>query len=554
MPNALCLAKKVELADHHRPDDAVLAAAAAEIGRRAQVGSMDLVVLSVGGGQQAEHALQVIETGHASFAPRQFYTNVRSSDTNREQRTKNGTLAICSLFFVRTLLSFVPPAVRLPEAKLGGVLLLRRLEHGTRCAQVGFDACVVQVDTKVWLVRHYHITTCHIVVRQAGDQILPEKQVETVMLQRDKTRDGGGAMNIGHKGDRRAGKMQRGRQPVALGIVGDPLRLNHTTRCQQVGVDDINRALLDQLAEAIPQIELLAGGGWNIDRVGHLLMTVDVPPGHRIFQPRQAKRLHGLAEPNDFVGRHIAVAKVIGAERNLPTDGLTRGGDDLDRAGDALVGNLRALAGARRPPALTQDILELSRLAADAALTVFKQPRPDVELDKGQPERFALAHRRGVTFSRRFLGRGRVGVEAHPVAVFAAQELVARHAIDLAHEIPQGNLDARDAAALAPPVAKLLDRAKDHVYIARILAKQNALELQRILLVAGVAHLAEAIDALIGVDANDWVVVVAGDHRDAHVGNFEVRRAGIGVDRVFDATDAFLFFRHMRHLCDSILA
>jgi len=49
--NALFLAEKVELADHHWPDDAMLAAAATEICRRSQVGCMDFIVIPIRGGQ-----------------------------------------------------------------------------------------------------------------------------------------------------------------------------------------------------------------------------------------------------------------------------------------------------------------------------------------------------------------------------------------------------------------------------------------------------------------------------------------------------------------------
>jgi hypothetical protein len=94
----------------------------------------------------------------------------------------------------------------------------------------------------------------------------------------------------------------------------------------------------------------------------------------------------------------------------------------------------------------------------------------------------------------------------------------------------QRDLDAGDAAALAAPVAELLDRAEDHVDVAGVLAQQHALELQRVLAVAGIAHLADAVDALVGVDADDGVVVVRADRRRSQVGDLEVGRAREGVD------------------------
>jgi hypothetical protein len=93
----------------------------------------------------------------------------------------------------------------------------------------------------------------------------------------------------------------------------------------------------------------------------------------------------------------------------------------------------------------------------------------------------------------------------------------------------------------------VLDRAEDHIDVAGVLAQQHALELERVLFVAGVAHLAQAIDALVGVDADDRVVVVAGDHRDANVGDLEVRWSGEGVDGVLELAQAGLVFRLLRH-------
>ena len=55
--DALRLAKKVKLTDHDRPYDAVLAAPAAEIGCRTQIGGADGIVLVVRGGEQPKHAL-----------------------------------------------------------------------------------------------------------------------------------------------------------------------------------------------------------------------------------------------------------------------------------------------------------------------------------------------------------------------------------------------------------------------------------------------------------------------------------------------------------------
>jgi hypothetical protein len=125
--------------------------------------------------------------------------------------------------------------------------------------------------------------------------------------------------------------------------------------------------------------------------------------------------------------------------------------------------------------------------------------------------------------------------------------LVAGHAVDLAHQIPQRDLDARDTATLPACAAELLDRPKDHVDIAGILAQQHIFELERILFVAGVAHLADAVDALVSVDADDRVIVVAGDHRDAHVGDLQVARSREGGHSLLDLPALGRIFGDVRH-------
>ena len=79
-------------------------------------------------------------------------------------------------------------------------------------------------------------------------------------------------------------------------------------------MDDIDGALLDHLAEAVPQVEFLAGRGGHVDGVVDLFVAVDVPPGHDILQPGQVVRLDRVGQPDHLFGRHIAVAEVIGAE------------------------------------------------------------------------------------------------------------------------------------------------------------------------------------------------------------------------------------------------
>ncbi|MBA7631074.1 hypothetical protein ES703_38601 [subsurface metagenome] len=57
----------------------------------------------------------------------------------------------------------------------------------------------------------------------------------------------------------------------------------------------------------------------------------------------------------------------------------------------------------------------------------------------------------------------------------------------------------------------MLDGAKDHLGIAGIPSQEKALELQRVLLMPRVAHLADAVDSLVRIDTNDEATIVAAD-------------------------------------------
>ena len=124
-----------------------------------------------------------------------------------------------------------------------------------------------------------------------------------------------------------------------------------------------------------------------------------------------------------------------------------------------------------------------------------------------------------------------IAVDANLVAVFAAQHLINRNAIRLAGQIPQRDLDAADAAALARMIAELLHAAEQLFNIAGVFADQTALQHFRIDAVAAVAHLAQADDALIGVDLHQGTVHGrANDIRKADICNAQITGSGISVD------------------------
>jgi len=117
------------------------------------------------------------------------------------------------------------------------------------------------------------------------------------VLQGNKAGDRRRGVQVGHKRNRRAGKVQCGGQAIALGVIGDPLRLQYPAGGEQVGVDDVYRTFFDELAEAFPQVNILSGGDGHIDGVGDALVTIYVVPRHGVFHPRQAV---GFQRPAQF--------------------------------------------------------------------------------------------------------------------------------------------------------------------------------------------------------------------------------------------------------------
>src|SRR5690606_27112590 len=106
---------------------------------------------------------------------------------------------------------------------------------------------------------------------------------------------------------------------------------------------------------------------------------------------------------------------------------------------------------------------------------------------------------------RRRLRRRRIAIDADAIAELAAEQLIARHAIGLADQIHQRDLDAADTARLAAVAAEALDRLEQVFDVAGVLPDEKMLEPQRRIGIGTVTHFAEPIDALVRVDPDDRV-------------------------------------------------
>ncbi len=174
-------------------------------------------------------------------------------------------------------------------------------------------------------------------------------------------------------------------------------------------------------------------------------------------------------------------------------------------------------AGGRCGPS---QLLQIAQGRAQGARLVGDQVGAHIHLGPGKASSDAFLE--SLTHGARrviALGVG-VAIQPHAVAELAAQHLIDGHAVGLAGQIPQGHLDAADAASLPTVPAELLDAAEQAVHVARILSQDAALEHLGIQLVGAVAHLAIAHQALVGLDLEqDAMHRRADDIGKAHVGD-----------------------------------
>src|SRR5262249_20206199 len=137
----------------------------------------------------------------------------------------------------------------------------------------------------------------------------------------------------------------------------------------------------------------------------------------------------------------------------------------------------------------------------------------------------------------------RVAVDADLIAELAARELIGRHTIRLARQIHQRHLDGAYAARLSRMMAELFELANDFIHIAMDLANQMTLEHQRIIFACAIAYLAQAVDTLISVNADERKApAIPADGGGADVRDAQLAWARVGSDVIFGVHGIFLAF------------
>src|SRR5829696_1695922 len=341
-------------------------------------------------------------------------------------------------------------------------------------------------------------------------QILPPGIVDPVPLHDQKVRDRGADVGRGHGAERPADIVRGERHIVDLRHVRDLAALRESTALGDVRHDVVNRLLLQQVAEAPAQVEILP----RAER--HRRDALDLPHGRYVFrrnwllQPEQSERLHRSRHCDPTAD--VVPTMHVDGEVDGRSDRFPYRRDPLDHPIEFGIGGVPVPAvSAKAGPRLV-----------------------DVELERVKAEGDDLLCPLSVGRGREVLARVAVAVEADCVPELAAEELIDRQAERLPGKIPEGDLDPghrRDRCPRHCPVEELgpSHLLEKHVDVERALAKDGVL--QRVdhlrTAFATVDALPVADDTLVGEDADVGRVAVPLDLRGADIGDLHLETSSL---------------------------
>src|SRR5438309_2919037 len=259
--------------------------------------------------------------------------------------------------------------------------------------------------------------------------------------------------------DRAGEGVRRHHLVMRLSIGGDAAALGEPARPSDIGLHDVDRAAVDQLAEAVEPVLGFVARYWRRERIGDARAAIDVVGRDRLLDPIELLRLHRTAH----LDREIGAPRAVDVDHQLCVwaQRLARGGDPrqifrgIDLAEFGLPDELTQMRAGRR---IAAD-LHLHALEAAGAVALH------------------FAGEIGGRFA--FLIKAAAGIGLDAVAA-GAEEAVYRQFGDLAGDVPQRDVDAADrvhenAAATELPGAceHLLPEMLDQQ---RILADEQRLE------------------------------------------------------------------------------
>ena len=172
-------------------------------------------------------------------------------------------------------------------------------------------------------------------------------------------------------------------------------------------------------------------------------------------------------------------------------------------------------------------IVDETQRRVDGAGFIQQQPDAQIHFQEGKAHFHPLFQRQTHVMAGVFSVHIGVAVDTHLVPELSAQHLVQGNAVGLTGQIPQGNFDTADAAALPGGAAELFDFPEDFIHIAGVFAQNPAFQHQGVGLAGSIPDFAVAADALIGHDLQNGAALGrAVNIHEAHIGDFQIAGAG----------------------------
>src|SRR4029450_13812993 len=160
------------------------------------------------------------------------------------------------------------------------------------------------------------------------DQVLDPRVGEVVEVLQDLVVAGGHGQVEGGGGASRAADVVGGQQQLVGGRpAGQLAQGGEAAEVGQVGLDDVDQAVLEQLPELGQDVQALPGGQRQPGPGPDLAEPGRVVGGHRLPDPGRAERLEGLGDADGGGGREAAVH--LHHQLDLGPDGVADGGDDV---------------------------------------------------------------------------------------------------------------------------------------------------------------------------------------------------------------------------------
>ena len=400
---------------------------------------------------------------------------------------------------------------------------------------------IVIVHPQAGFVGDGNESVFHDLLRRTDDHVVPPGDVHGMVFKDIEILRGGNAVHAGIGRDGAFGHMHGHGNAVTLRQVADPFVLKDAAGSQNIGMDDADSAGSQKRLESFGKENILTGADGHGGAVAQPFVLIGVLPGNHVFRPGNIVFFNAAAQPDAIL--HADMAEMIDGQGNVITDDaadipniflqhiqpLFRHMNPRKRMGNVeqIVGPVfglpRFIIDCAAAPGQALERVHFLHQAQRGAYCpgyVFQDPQAQIHFQEGE----AFIHP-GLQRPAHILA----GVFA---SIFSAQHLVYRYAVGFAGQIPQGDLDTADAAALAGGTAELTDAAEQLFHVAGVFSQNPALQHFSVHPVAAVAYFTQADDALVGIDLHQGAVHGSTDHiRKAYVGDFQLTRGRTAVER-----------------------